>query len=256
MIYYSIFLCYIGSCGLCSAADTANSQIIYSLTFGNGTDPYSTATPSSFNFTTTYNQKNTSPLVDDAFSFVNAVPADFTVWLAGALDHTPTTSTDGSKGYMMLVGADVTPGEVFRITINDLVIGSRYEFSSYVANVVKKGSNIIKPNIRFEIRTASADNTLLASTTSGDIDEYDTLTWMQYGTAFYAPATSIALVMISIAPGGGGNDFVVDDITVRTCASSSAATCVPGKLFVVVARVSMDDLPMFDWFSCLFACLC
>lgn len=233
MLYFFVF---IDSCGLCSSADTQNSQIIYSLTFGDGTDQYSTATPESLGFTTTYTQLNSGPLTDDGFSLVNAVPADYTPWLAGAPDHTPDTSTDGSKGYMMLVGADAKPGEIVRITVNDLVIGGRYEFSAYAANIIKKGSNLIKSNIRFEVRTASPENTLLATAISGDMDEYDTLTWMKYGAAFYTPSASIALIIISNAPGGSGNDFVIDDVTLRTCASSSAATCVktPRKLSIVM----------------------
>ena len=230
------FFCHTDSSGLCSADDTANAQIIYSTTFGDGINPYSTATPASFGFTTTYNQLIHSPLIDDGFSFVQAVPADYSVWQAGALDHTPDTSTDGTKGYMMIVGANGDPGEVFRITLNNLCIGSRYEFSVYAANLVKKGSGLIKPNIRFEARTATSPNTLLASTTSGDMDEYDTLTWIPYGISFSTPTTSVVLLMISNAPGGAGNDFAIDDITVRSCASAADATCKASKSFVGFAQ--------------------
>lgn len=132
----------------------------------------------------------------------------------------------------MLIAASETPGEVFRIQIDNLVLGKRYEFSGYVANVVNSGTNLIRPNIRFEVRTASPDETLLASVTSGDIDEYDTLTWNQYGMSFYTPSTSVVLLMISDAPGGNGNDFVVDDITIRTCASPTSGTCGARKSLI------------------------
>lgn len=154
------------------------------------------------------------------------VPPDFTVWHANRpLDNTLDTGVGGSEGYMMLVGANQNPGEIFRITINDLCIGARYEFSVFVANVVRRGSDLIRPNVRFEARTSSADNTLLASTTSGDIDEFDTLTWKQCGMSFFAPTTSIVILMISNAAGGAGNDFVIDDITFRTCASAASTSC-------------------------------
>lgn len=168
------------SCGLCSTADITDSQTIYSLTFGAGTDQYSAATPGSFGFTTTYIQQNTGPLSKNSFTLVNAIPADYPQWDAGPLDHTVEGGGDGSNGYMMLVAASGTADEVFRIQVDSLVVGSRYEFSAYVANVIKGGNNLIKPNLRFEVRTASAEHTLLANVTSGDIDEYDTLTWNQY----------------------------------------------------------------------------
>lgn len=213
------------SCGLCSPDDTTNSQSIYSLTFGAGIDQYSSATTSSFGFSTTYNQQTSGPLGDNAFAFVNSVPGDYIAWNAGALDHTPDDATDGTNGYMMLIAASAIPGEVFRAQIDNLVLGKRYEFSAYVANVVNRGNNLIRPNIRFEVRTASGDDILLASVSSGDIDEYDTLTWNQYGMSFYTPSTSVVLLMISDAPGGDGNDFVVDDITIRTCASPTSGMC-------------------------------
>ena len=229
---FSLFR-YTASSGLCPVGDTENSKLVTSITFGAGTSKYSTATPASFGFTTTYNQLNAAPLTDDHFSFVNQVPADYPTWHAGALDHSPDLRPDGSTGYMMVVGADDKPGEVIRLPVHNLCRGARYEFSAYVANVVKKGSNLIKPNVRFEARTATSDNTLIASVSSGDMDEYSTLTWQQYGMSFYAPTTSIVLLMISNAPGGAGNDFVVDDITLGTCASAALGACAARKFCVV-----------------------
>lgn len=182
---------------------------------------------------------NAGRLIDGAFSFVNEVPDDYSPWHRGALDHSPDTGTDGSKGYMMLVGADHEPGEIFRLTMNDLCIGARYELSVYAANILKKGSNLIKANILFEVRTATSDNTLIATVTSGEMNEYDTLTWTQYGMSFYTPTTSIVLLMISNAPGGGGNDFVVDDIVLRTCGTSAVATCSPRESCICFAYDSI-----------------
>lgn len=215
--------------GLCSPDELGNSEPSYSLTFGSGSDQYSSATPDSFGFTTTYKQKDSSPLSDNAFSFVNSVPDDSSRWHGGGMDHTPD---DGDNGYMMVVGASATTGEICRIQVNDLVVGSRYEFSGYVANIVKGGSDLIKPNILFEVRADSSDNTLLASTETGEVDEYETLTWTQYGMSFYATSKSIVLLMISQAAGGAGNDFAVDDITLRTCGGSAAKTFGSGESLV------------------------
>lgn len=219
--------CDAESFGLWSAAEAVNAKFIWSITFGAGANQYSTATPATFGFTTTFSQRTVGPMVEGPFSFVNEIPADYTQWLAGGLDHSVDAGADGSKGYMMLVAPDGSLTEVFRIPLHNLYIGAHYEFSAYVANVIKKGYNLINPNIRFEVRTGTSDNTLIAAISSGDVAESDSLTWSQYGMSFYAPTTSIVLLLIQNGPGGPGNDFVLDDITLRMSASSAGAIGPP-----------------------------
>jgi hypothetical protein len=75
----------------------------------------------------------------------------------------------------------------------------------------------IEPNILFEVRTPQPENRLLAQTSSGNISSTQQLTWSKYGLSFTATTTSVTLLMISNAPGGYGNDLVIDDITFRVC---------------------------------------
>src|SRR3954466_13107435 len=57
--------------------------------FGSGTDQYSTKTPSSFSFSTTYKQKFAGDQTNDGmFSFQNHVNNDFNVWHTDVYDHT------------------------------------------------------------------------------------------------------------------------------------------------------------------------
>ncbi|CAF3149204.1 unnamed protein product [Rotaria sp. Silwood2] len=146
-------------------------------------------------------------------------------WQAGVPDHTENNSTASIKGYMMLIGANVNPDQVLNITANNLCIGSTYEFSIYIANAVKSPSGLIQPNINFEVRTATSSHTLLATLSTGNITEYPTLTWQQYGISFTTPTSSVALLAISNAPGGSGNDFVIDDVELRICSTTSPAMC-------------------------------
>ncbi|SFE64205.1 T9SS type A sorting domain-containing protein [Thermoflexibacter ruber] len=77
--------------------------------------------------------------------------------------------------------------------------------------------------------------------------------WTQYGVTF-KPITSgtINLQLRNKAPGGGGNDIAVDDISFRPCGPvvglvSNAPSCVPPT---ITANVSMDyDTPQFQWQS-------
>ena len=231
--------------GLWSADEAVNAKVIFSLAFGTGTDTYLIATPASFGFTTTYRQLNAAPLVEGAFSFVNEIPADQPSWHAGALD--PATNDNPERrrraavlvtraitgGYMMILNGNSQTGLILQFRAHNLCIGARYEFSALIANIIKKGFNLIKPNIRFEVRTGTSDNTLIGSVTSGDIDEYETLTWKQYGLSFHTPTTSVVFTMISIAPAGPGNVFAIDDIILKVSATSAAAPCSSRKCPII-----------------------
>ncbi|CAF3606462.1 unnamed protein product [Rotaria sp. Silwood1] len=194
--------CQPQSTGLCPIETTANSQLVFLVTFGNGTHQYSSATPGSFGFSTTYRQV-----------------------FGGAPDHTENNHTASIKGYMMLINANFDPDQIFNLTADNLCIGSTYQFSLYVANINKAGSNIILPNIKFEVRTAPPTNILLATLSTGNIAERSTLTWVQYGISFIATVRNVVLVAISNAPGGSGNDFAIDDVSLTVCSTTSPAIC-------------------------------
>ncbi len=149
---------------------------------------------------------------DGQFSFINSVHDDFDgAWHTGALDHTPNET----GGYMFLVNADYNPDQFYNGTVTNLVIGRRYEFSVYVANLLTVIG--IEPNILFEVRSPAPNNVLLAQITTGNISASMTMTWLQYGISFRAVSESVTLLMISNAPGGDGNDLALDDIAFRLC---------------------------------------
>lgn len=192
------------------------------ITFGNGSPQYSTATPANFNFKTTYQQRFQPVTNDGMFSFINAIHDDFNgAWHTNATDH-----TGDSNGYMFLVNADLKPGQFYNGQVDNLCVGLRYEFSVYLANICKPRGRI-NPNVLFEVRSLEG-NTLLAQLNSSDIVEHNTLTWKKYGFSFIAPESSVNLLMISNARGGGGNDIVIDDIALRVCAHNGAGFC-PSK---------------------------
>ncbi|CAF1391947.1 unnamed protein product [Rotaria sp. Silwood1] len=205
------------STGLCSLQNTLNAESIVSITFGAGASQYSSATPADFQFSTTYTQAFSDTLSYGSFAFANAVPAYHAGWQGNASDHTPNDDTGSSHGYMMIIDAKVNADEIFRFTADSLCIGLTYQFSFYVANLIKSPNNYIKPSIKFEVRTLTAANTLLATLDSGDIAEFNTLTWQRYGLLFVATTSSVVLLAISNTPGGSGNDLAIDDISLIVC---------------------------------------
>jgi hypothetical protein len=194
------------------------------ITFGSGSDQYSRKTPSDFNFSTTYPQRFQSPNDNGMFVFVNALPGDLSMSHQGALDYTP----NDIDGYMYYVKVDKKDSQFFKYTITNLCIGQRYEFSTYLANVIKKGNNFIKPNVRFEVQAATAQNSLFAQILTNDIPEDDKLTWRKYGLSFVASDSSIVLLMISELEGGTGNDLAIDDIQLSLCSTTHSGLCPPG----------------------------
>ncbi len=149
---------------------------------------------------------------DGQFSFINSVHDDFSgAWHTGALDHTP----NDVGGYMYLVNADYNPDQFYNGTVNNLVVGQKYQLSLYVANLLTTVG--IEPNILFQVRSPAPNNVLLAQIATGNISATPTITWVQYGISFTAVSESVTLLMISNAPGGYGNDLALDDIAFRLC---------------------------------------
>ncbi len=89
---------------------------------------------------------------------------------------------------------------------------------------MKAPVNEIKPNILFEVRTATTEK-LPAQLSTDDIPEYHIMTWVKYGLPFITRVSSIVVLMISNVGGTGGNDLAIDDIQLRICSDSESSTC-------------------------------
>jgi len=225
-IGYTGATCATTTIGSCDAGNVTTLNPLFSITFGSGSTTFSSATPSDFGFSTTYTQVFTGIPQDGQFGIMNAVPWNSNAWQDGALDYTPSDT----NGYMFLVNADYAGGEFYRATITGLVTGSQYFLSAYMANIVKSGINLLKPDVTFQVRAATG-NALLQQQSTGSLPETSSLTWQRYGMIFVAPSTSVVLLMTSNVGGGSGNDVVIDNIELRGCTPSAPlVTCSPACL--------------------------
>ncbi len=199
------------------------------ITFGSGSDPYSSKTPSDFNFRTDHQQKLPLPEKDGQFSFVNTIPKGVNSWHDGVSDH---TMNDDVSGYMFLVDMGAYRSQISSTTVHNLSIGLRYEFSAYLANVIRKDAWVthFEPNLRFEVRSSTAENQLLAQLSTGDISKYDKMTWSKYGLSFVTPSSSVVLSLISnvLTSRLLGNDVAIDDIELRVCSTNHSGDCSSG----------------------------
>jgi hypothetical protein len=126
---------------------------------------------------------------------------------------------------MYLINGNYQPGQVFNYTFNNLCIGTLYEISIYLANLMNVPG--ILPNIKFQVCDSATGTVVLAERDTGDVPETVSMTWIKYGMSFVATTPSVVFLMISNAPGGYGNDFAVDDIVLRSCSNVGKTVCPP-----------------------------
>ena len=155
---------------------------------------------------------------DSQFAIVNSIPNNNGAWLTGSRDH---TLNDGNDGYMILVNSGYLPGTFYRATLTGLTIGRVYKVSAYLANIIKAGGNYMDPYVTFQVRSTTAADVLYDELQTGRIPAYAALVWTKYALQFTATQTSVVFLMIAMAGGGSGSDFVVDDIELRECIPSN-----------------------------------
>ncbi|MEO8763299.1 MAG: T9SS type A sorting domain-containing protein [Ginsengibacter sp.] len=128
--------------------------------------------------------------------------------------------TGHAGGYMLVVNAAFTTGEVYRDTIKNVCPNTYYEFSAWVRNIcgvcgIDKNSVAtyapgVYPNLSYTIND-------IDYYTTGNI-LHDTL-WQKRGFIYKTGSTEtqFRITIKNNAAGGGGNDWVLDDIKLATC---------------------------------------
>jgi hypothetical protein len=182
-------------------------------------------------------------------------------------DHTGTTNAIGntppdaatSSGYMLMVNADYVASEVYSQTLNNLCPNTYYEFSAWFRNICPTcgvdsigaqftgtvtapaaGYPGVYPNLSFSLNGLDYYST----------GEIDLTGWQKKGFVFRTgPAqTSANFAIRNNSQGGGGNDWVVDDISVATCTPNLSLTPSGNSQVCYGDQVDMncDVLSYFD----------
>jgi gliding motility-associated-like protein len=226
---------------------------VVNITFGAGSNP---GLPIG-NSTTNYTYVTNDCPQDGYYTVANSTNSCFGgTWHTLPEDHTP----GDVNGYMMVVNASFNPGDFFVKTVDGLCPNTTYEFAAWIYNVLQPfacNGQGIKPNITFNIETTSG--TLLQTYSTGDIPESPN--WVQYGFFFSTSVgvNSVVLRMTNNAPGGCGNDILLDDITFRACGPlvtaningsvDSVDVCTgDNSVFTLLANVSAGYTdPVYQW---------
>ncbi len=186
---------------------------VVNITFGSGANP---GPPVSSSLTNYLYVPYGCP-ADGEYTIGNSSPACFgDTWHSLIEDHTP----NDTSGYMMIVNASFAPGDFYVKQVDGLCDNTTYEFAAWILNILKNsacGNNGILPNVTFAIETLTG--TVLQTYKTGDIAASPSPVWKQYGLFFKTPVgiNTVVIRMTNKAPGGCGNDLVVDDITFRPC---------------------------------------
>ena len=193
---------------------------VVNITFGTG----STSPGNIAGFKTDYTYLTSSCPNDGQYTIASSSPSCYGgAWWTISNDHTP----NDVNGNMMIVNASYNPGDFFVDTLQGLCNGVTYEFAAWLLNLVID-PNAIHPDITFSIETTAG--AIIQQYQTGDVPTTAGPVWNQYGFFFTAPAnsTKIVLRMRNNAPGGMGNDLIIDDITFRPCGPKVTATSASG----------------------------
>lgn len=160
-------------------------------------------------------------------------------------DTTQPVSATNPCGYMLVVNSSYKTDTAFQYSATGLCPNTYYEVSAWVKNICSRcscdsngvtpstvgyipsgpsDSSGVKPNLAFEINGIdyyTTGNIEHNGARSGITPEQsDTANrWVKKGFVYKTGAaeTSFTLTIRNNAPGGGGNDWALDDISIATC---------------------------------------
>ncbi len=153
----------------------------------------------------------------------------------------PPTAPGSNGGYMLVINSAYKTDTAFTYAISNLCPNTYYELSAWFKNVCYKcgcdstgagtssatyiptapgDSSGVRPNIAFDVNGADYYTTgdiFYTGTTPTGSDA--TNQWVKRGFVYLTgpSETSFTLTLRNNAPGGGGNDWALDDISVATC---------------------------------------
>jgi trimeric autotransporter adhesin len=159
-----------------------------------------------------------------------------------ACDTTKPVSAANPCGYMLVVNSAYKADTAFSYAVNNLCPNTYYELSAWFKNICYKcgadslgrgasalsyiptapgDSSGVRPNIAFDVNGTdyytTGDVRYLGLTTPTGSDSSNQ--WVKRGFVYLTgpSETSFLLTLRNNAPGGGGNDWALDDISVATC---------------------------------------
>ena len=155
------------------------------------------------------------------------------------IGNPPTNDTAGvTGGYMVVVNASYKTDIAFLDTVNNLCPNTYYQYYAWFRNICSKcacDSAGRGPSSAGYIPTAPNDSSGVYPNLTFNVNGYDYYTtgnilysgqWVRKGFTYLTGPTQTSMVIFirNNAPGGGGNDWAIDDIGVASCIPDIALT--------------------------------
>ena len=156
-------------------------------------------------------------------------------WLTLDEDHT----AGDANGNMMIVNASPFSGPFLMTPVNGLKGGTTYEFSVWMMNVCKPTDKCPFPLLPvITILLQRPDGKVVAEFTTNELVRMMEPQWSRYQVVFTTTPSenNLVLTMIDNNPGGCGNDFALDDISIRECVVIPPALTAKRKTPVVAKK--------------------
>ncbi len=154
------------------------------------------------------------------------------------LGNPATDTVNGVGGYMAVINSSYKTGITFLDTINNLCPNTYYQYSAWFRNICSKcacDSNGKGPSSAGYIPTGPGDSSGVHPNLTFNVNGYDYYTtgdmpytgqWVRKGFTYLTGPTQTSMIIYvrNNAPGGGGNDWALDDITVASCVPNISLT--------------------------------
>ena len=187
-----------------------------------------------------YTTLNTWPIPDAAHRVFGLwdIIGDHTGAINPLLGNPATDTVNSTGGYMAVINSSYKTGISFLDTINNLCPNTYYQYSAWFRNICSRcacDSNGKPPSSAGYIPTGPGDSSGVHPNLTFNVNGYDYYTtgdipytgqWIRKGfTYLTGPAqTSMIIYVRNNAPGGGGNDWALDDISVASCVPNISLT--------------------------------
>ncbi|MDP4211143.1 MAG: T9SS type A sorting domain-containing protein [Bacteroidota bacterium] len=194
-----------------------------------------------------YTTLNTWPIPDVNIPPTTQTHRVFGIWdIIG--DHTGATNpllgnpaadtVNSTGGYMAVINSSYRTGIAFMDTINNLCPNTYYQYYAWFRNICSRcacDSNGNSPDKTGYKPTGPGDSSGVHPNLTFNVNGYDYYTtgdllytgqWIRKGFTYLTGPTQTSMIIYirNNAPGGGGNDWAIDDIGVATCTPNISLT--------------------------------
>ena len=172
-------------------------------------------------------------------------------------DHTP----NDQLGNMMILDLNTAGITIYSKAITTgLCANTTYEFSAWMASLIKPEGLGIDPDVTFIVRD-NRTNAILATINSGPLVETNTINWLNKGVMFTTGNTTgeLLLEIVCNSSGTAGNDLAIDDISFRPCltgvsaffSGGSGSDFCEGSTAVLNSTITSGNYnnPVYQWQS-------